>query len=173
MSAWIGLGSNIGDGPAVIDTAIDCIDSCDGVRVLRRSGLYRSKPWGYSDQDPFTNAVVELRSALAPLELLAALRATEQRLGRRCGTRRWGPRVIDLDILLLGERILVLKDLIVPHPRMHRRSFVLVPLGELDQDLTIPGRGTVRSCLARLNAGEVRGLTENRAGAHARGGELA
>jgi 2-amino-4-hydroxy-6-hydroxymethyldihydropteridine diphosphokinase len=109
-------------------------------------------------QPAFTNAVIELHSRLEPLGLLAVLGAIEKQMGRRQGGRRWGPRIIDLDILLLGERILMLENLVVPHPRMHRRGFVLIPLHELEPELMIPGRGTVRSCLERLPGQVVRRL---------------
>jgi 2-amino-4-hydroxy-6-hydroxymethyldihydropteridine diphosphokinase len=168
MHAWIGLGSNIGNGMAVIGAAIGRLGATDGLEVLRRSGLYESEPWGFRAQPRFTNAVIELRTRLAPLSLLATLGAIERKMGRR-GSRRWGPRIIDLDILLLGERILVLENLVVPHPRMHRRRFVLAPLFEVAPDLVIPGRGTVRSCLERLPGQAVHRLDPEGGGGAATG----
>ena len=151
MNTWIGLGSNIGDGPEMIGDALCRIHELDGVRIIRRSGLYGSEPWGYGRQAEFTNAVAELDCRLAPLELLEELTNIENAMGRRRGSRRWGPRCIDLDVLLIGGRILVLENPIVLHPRMHLRAFVLLPLAELEPGLVIPGRGTVRSCLARTS----------------------
>jgi 2-amino-4-hydroxy-6-hydroxymethyldihydropteridine diphosphokinase len=155
MGIWIGLGSNIGDGPGKIGEALYRIETLDGVRVIRHSGLYRSDPLGYEDQDVFTNAVAELDSRLEPLELLMSLNDIEFSMGRRRGSRRWGPRDMDLDILLVSDLILVLDGLTVPHPRMHQRAFVLLPLSELQPDLVIPGRGTVRACLARVSGHRV------------------
>lgn len=150
MQYWIGLGSNIGDGPAQITQALNHLESTGLVSVCRRSGCYRSAPWGVLDQPEFTNAVALLESDLGPLSLLDHLQRVEQAMGRRKDERRWGPRVIDLDLLLAGEQILRLKRLVLPHPQLHRRRFVLQPLAELEPDLRIPARGVVRHLLRRL-----------------------
>ena len=155
MNTWIGLGSNIGDGPEMIGEALRRIHDLKGSQVIRRSGLYRSEPLGDTKQAAFTNAVAELDCRLTPPGLLEALRGVETAMGRRRGSRRWAPRCIDLDVLLIADRILVLENLIVPHPRMHLRAFVLLPLAELEPGLLIPGRGTVRSCLAGISGQEV------------------
>jgi len=154
MRAWIGLGSNLGDGPANVRRALDMLATERGVRVLRVSSLYRSPPWGVQDQPDFTNAVAELEVAHEAEQLLGVLQDIERRMGREKGPR-WGPRIIDLDLLLAGDTVLLRPGLTVPHPRMHRRAFVLVPLAELEPDLPIPSRGTARSCLERLGAQEV------------------
>lgn len=150
MNAWIGLGSNIGDGPAEIARAIDALSRHPDLELLRRSATYRTAPWGVQDQPDFYNAVAEFRSRLEARALLRLLLDTEAGLGRQRDGRRRQPRRIDLDLLLLQDRIYFLPGLVVPHPRMHRRAFVLAPLSELQPDLVIPGRGTVRSCLEKL-----------------------
>ncbi|NIP16726.1 MAG: 2-amino-4-hydroxy-6-hydroxymethyldihydropteridine diphosphokinase, partial [Xanthomonadales bacterium] len=122
MNAWIGLGGNIGDSAAKIGAALASIRNHRDIGIVRSSALYRSEPWGHRQQAPFTNAVAELDTALTPRELLVELANLELQLGRVPHGRRWGPRVIDLDILLVGDRIIVLEDLVVPHPRMHRRA---------------------------------------------------
>jgi 2-amino-4-hydroxy-6-hydroxymethyldihydropteridine diphosphokinase len=151
MSTWIGLGGNIGDGPAALEEALRRVAARPGLQVRRRSGFYRSEPWGFTRQAAFTNAVAELDCSLEPPALLAELQDIEAAMGRRRSGRRWGPRTIDLDILLLEDRILLLEGLSVPHPHMHARAFVLLPLAELEPGLLIPGRGTVASCLARIS----------------------
>jgi 2-amino-4-hydroxy-6-hydroxymethyldihydropteridine diphosphokinase len=120
------------------------------MQVLRVSRLYRTAPWGDRSQAEFINAVVQLSSPLVPLTLLDRLLAMESELGRMRPGRRWGPRPIDLDVLLAGDRILRLPQLVLPHPRMHRRRFVLEPLQALAPDLVIPARGRISTLLRRL-----------------------
>lgn len=160
MDYWVGLGSNVGDGPALILSALARLGMVPGIRIRRRSHCYRSPPWGRHDQADFTNAVVLLDSELTPRELLEQLLLVESRLGRERGAARWGPRTMDLDLLLAADRILRLEGLTVPHPRLHRRAFVLVPLAELAPDLLVPGRGRVRDLLARLPAHSVRRILD-------------
>jgi len=150
MRYWIGLGSNQGHGPGQIDTALQRLACHRQILVTRRSACYGSAPWGFADQADFTNAVAELETALGPLALLACLQDTEAALGRERGGRRYGPRPIDLDVLLAGEDIYFLEGLTVPHPRMHRRAFVLAPLNEVDPEICIPTRGRVGVLLSRL-----------------------
>lgn len=150
MDYWVGLGSNVGDGNAQIDQALDRLAAIAGVTLLEQSSRYRTPPWGRRQQPDFINAVARLRSALAPLPFLQLLVGIEDAMGRDRSVGRWGPRVIDLDVLLADEQILHLDGLIVPHPRMHRRAFVLNPLAELAPDLVIPARGRVRRLLSRL-----------------------
>lgn len=127
--AYIGLGSNIGDARANVDAAVRA--ACAFGALLARSSLYRSAPWGIREQDDFINAVVALKTALPPLDLLRALQETEQKLGRII-TYRWGPRVIDLDILTYDDLTLETAELTLPHPRLLERAFVLAPLAEID-----------------------------------------
>jgi len=154
-TAWIGLGSNLGDGPLQTKRALELLGQDASIRVLRTSSLYRTSPWGHAAQPDFTNSVAELSVSMEPLQLLRTLMEVEQSLGRTRGSRRWGPRYMDLDLLLLEKRILCLPGLAVPHPRMHRRAFVLIPLCELEPGLLIPGRGTVSACLDRLPGQDV------------------
>jgi 2-amino-4-hydroxy-6-hydroxymethyldihydropteridine diphosphokinase len=160
MSAWIGLGSNLGDGPATVKSALEFLHKLPRTRLLRCSSIYRTEPWGETGQPPFTNAVAELETGLEPLELLAAILEIESELGRVRDERRWGPRLIDLDLLLLGDRRVNLPELIIPHPFMHQRAFVLAPLAELDSQLSVPGRATVGELLSRVDSSTVRKMAE-------------
>ena len=148
--AWLGLGSNLGNHKSQINKALALLEGSTSIKVLRTSSLYLTKPWGFTNQPDFLNAVTEIEVTRDAESLLLELQQMERDLGRLAGSRRWGPRVIDLDLLLYGEQILFRPDLIVPHPRMHQRAFVLQPLFELEPDLMIPSRGTVRKCLNRL-----------------------
>jgi len=140
--AHIGLGSNLGDRVAAIREALAQLDAQPGIEVLRTSRLYETEPVGPVEQGRFINAVAELETSLSARELLAALLAIEARLGReRERGERWGPRTIDLDLLLLDDLVLDEPDLIVPHPELAQRPFVLVPLCELIPDARHPGLG--------------------------------
>jgi len=156
--AWLGLGSNLGDRHAYLSRAATAIADLATTRIQARSSLYRSSPWGDADQPEFLNAVIEVRTKLGAEALLAALKGIEEALGRLRSERRWGPRVIDLDLLLYDalERHDAL--LTLPHPRICERAFVLAPLAEIAPELDIPGCGPVRRCLAALNAQDVERL---------------
>jgi 2-amino-4-hydroxy-6-hydroxymethyldihydropteridine diphosphokinase len=160
LSAWIGLGSNLGDGPAVLRSALKRLQGLPKTRLLRCSSLYRSEPWGDPDQPPFTNAVAELETGLEPTELLTALLEIESQMGRVRGDRRWGPRLIDLDLLLFDDRVMDLPELTLPHPLMHQRAFVLVPLAELDDGLLVPGKAGVRDLVDALDVSTVSKLAQ-------------
>lgn len=148
--AYVGLGSNLDDPERRISLALTDLGGIPDTRVRRHSRLYRSPPWGGLAQPDFINAVAELDTVLPPRALLEQLLSIERRHGRERGAERWGPRVIDLDLLLhAGERISE-PGLELPHPRMHERAFVLVPLAELAADLEIPGRGRVDRLLSAL-----------------------
>lgn len=148
--AHIGLGSNLEDPTRQVERAIDELDALPETRVLRRSRLYRTRPWGLAGQPDFVNAVAAVETSLGARELLDQLLAIERRRGRRRDGERWGPRVIDLDLLLFGACCLREPGIEVPHPRLHERAFVLVPLGELDPDLHVPGQGRVSVLAAAL-----------------------
>jgi 2-amino-4-hydroxy-6-hydroxymethyldihydropteridine diphosphokinase len=155
--AYVGLGSNLDDPAAQLRRAFDELAALDGVHGVRRSRLFRTPPWGRLDQPHFVNAVAELDTTLSPRPLLDRLQALEARFGR-ARRERWGPRVLDLDLLLHGDAVLDEDGLHVPHPRLHERAFVLVPLAELAPGLVVPGRGAVSSLLAGVDATGIEAL---------------
>jgi 2-amino-4-hydroxy-6-hydroxymethyldihydropteridine diphosphokinase len=132
---FIGLGTNLGaDLDRNLYTAIEAIRHLPDTEVVRVSSFMRTAPWGVTDQPPFLNAVVEIRTQLEPVPLLQALKARETELGR-VPTFRWGPRLIDFDIILYGSRVVNLPDLKIPHPHYREREFVLRPLAEIAPEL--------------------------------------
>lgn len=149
--AWIGLGSNLEAPETQVLRAIEELARLPETRLSRRSGLYRNPPMGPVPQPDFVNAVVALETRLAPFALLDALQAIEQVHGR-VRAERWGPRTLDLDVLLYGGRVIDEARLRVPHPGLHERAFVLYPLAEIAPDLIIPGRGPLAECLAQCPA---------------------
>ncbi|OGP73412.1 MAG: 2-amino-4-hydroxy-6-hydroxymethyldihydropteridine diphosphokinase [Deltaproteobacteria bacterium RBG_16_49_23] len=134
---YIGIGSNLGDKIAHCEKAISEILNIDRHRLLSRSSLFKTRPIGYTAQDWFVNGVIKLESDLEPHDLFRALKDVESRLGR-AETFRWGPREIDLDILLYDDRIIQTENLQIPHPHMHERQFVLIPLVEIEPELIHP-----------------------------------
>jgi 2-amino-4-hydroxy-6-hydroxymethyldihydropteridine diphosphokinase len=151
--AYIGLGGNLGDAAERLRSARRAIDAIAGVREVAFSSLYRSAPMGPADQPEYVNAVMAVATTLAPLELLRELQAVEAAFGRVRIGERWGPRTLDLDILLYGSEILSGERLTVPHYGLAEREFVLYPLQEIAPDLEIPGKGRladlVRQCPRR------------------------
>jgi 2-amino-4-hydroxy-6-hydroxymethyldihydropteridine diphosphokinase len=143
----IGLGANLGDREATIDAAIALLDADPHLRVEAVSSLRETEPVGYLDQEPFLNAVVAVETDLGAPAVLERLLALERALGRVRDGPRFGPRAIDLDLLVFGPREIDEPGLQVPHPRLHERRFVLEPLHELDPGLSIPGRGPVADLL--------------------------
>ena len=135
--AFIGAGANLGEPVRQIRQALDELEKSPGVRLLGASSLYRTQPVGLVPQPPFINAVFSLECGMSPPELLALLLGVEQRMGRVRG-ERWGPRLIDLDLLFYGEMIISEQGLEVPHPRLHERRFVLTPLAEIAPDILHP-----------------------------------
>jgi len=134
---YLGLGSNMGDRRKEMDDALDFLAD-NGVRIVKRSSLYETEPVGYPDQPWFLNAVVAVKTDLTPSDLLALCKEAE-RLGKRTHTVRFGPRTIDIDILLYKRWIYRDGSLRIPHPRMHERRFVLVPLVEIAPGIDVPG----------------------------------
>ena len=145
ISAFIGLGSNLGDREATVEAALAALPGVTAVSRLRETA-----PVGVVDQPPFLNGVARLETELSPRELLDTLLAVERSLGRE-RRERWGPRTIDLDLLLYGNEVVDEPGLTVPHPRLHERRFVLEPLAELDPALVVPGRGRVDELLSKLD----------------------
>ncbi|HEX6725334.1 MAG TPA: 2-amino-4-hydroxy-6-hydroxymethyldihydropteridine diphosphokinase [Gaiella sp.] len=153
MRAYVGLGANLGDREATIRRAVSLLDDLAGVTVVGVSILRETEPWGPVEQPPYLNGAAVVETELGPRELLAALLDIERRLGRNRGDEeRWGPRTIDLDLLLYDDLVLDEPGLGVPHPRLHERRFALEPLAELAPDAVVPGRGRVAALLRALGA---------------------
>ncbi|MEE4331299.1 MAG: 2-amino-4-hydroxy-6-hydroxymethyldihydropteridine diphosphokinase [Wenzhouxiangella sp.] len=149
---WVGLGSNIGSSRQALKRALASLDALSDTRLVEVSPCYRTPPWGVTEQPDFLNAVAKLSTRLEPIELLQALKAIERELDRSEDGPRWGPREIDLDILIYADRIVNLPELVVPHPYLAQRAFVLVPLNDIAPDLDVPGQGRVEDLLASLDA---------------------
>jgi 2-amino-4-hydroxy-6-hydroxymethyldihydropteridine diphosphokinase len=149
--AYIGLGSNLGDREATLRRAVDLLGSRPGIRVVAVSSLHETEPVGLLEQPRFLNAAAAVETELSPRALLDELLAVERALGRTREGPRYGPRTIDLDLLVYGEEVVREEGLDVPHPRLHERRFVLEPLAELAPGLVVPGWGAVEALLARLD----------------------
>lgn len=150
-AAYVALGSNL-EGPATqVERGFAALAALPCTALRARSRLYRTTPWGVVDQPDFINAVAALETSLAPRALLEALLAIETRAGRVRGAR-YGPRTLDLDLLLYGDRELHEPGLDIPHPRLHERAFVLLPLADVAPDQRVPARGRVAELLARVDA---------------------
>ena len=161
--AFIGLGGNLGDPAATLRSAVHRLMTVPRSRFLGASRLYRTPAWGERDQADFVNAVVAIETALPPKPLLDELLGIEREFGRQRGadtTVRWGPRALDLDILLYGPLSLAIPGLTLPHPHLHERAFALVPLLELVDDIDIPGQGSARAALARVDRSGIQALPE-------------
>jgi 2-amino-4-hydroxy-6-hydroxymethyldihydropteridine diphosphokinase len=148
--AYVGLGANLGSREETLRRAIDLLGVADGVEVVAVSRLRETDPVGVVDQPPFLNGAVEVDTTLTPRELLDLLLEIEQSLGR-VRERRWGPRTVDLDLLVYGDQVVDEPGLRLPHPHLHEREFALEPLADLDPELEIPGRGAVSALLAALD----------------------
>jgi 2-amino-4-hydroxy-6-hydroxymethyldihydropteridine diphosphokinase len=149
MRAFVGLGANLGNPVAQVRAGIAAIAVLPRTRLLTRSSLYRTAPVGYLHQPDFVNAVIAVDTGLDAATLLAALRDIEARHGRARPFPN-APRTLDLDLLLYGEETIATQALVVPHPRMHERAFVLAPLAEIAPGARVPGRGTAAALLAAL-----------------------
>ena len=160
MQAWLGLGSNL-DGPvAQLQHAFKLLSETAEIEVLQSSSLYRTPPWGDEEQGDFVNAVIQIETSLAPLTLLHVLQSIENEMGRQRNDRRWGPRVIDIDLLLHGDSEIQSTELELPHPRMHERAFVLLPISELAAELEIAGRGALMEILPKLDCSGIYRLSD-------------
>jgi len=158
---YIGLGSNLGRKKANIRRAIKLLNKKTDIKILKVSSLYETEPMGYVKQDWFVNACLKAETNLSPRQLLNTLKDIEKQLKRKKRFIRWGPRTIDMDILLYDNLRLKTKDLIIPHPEMHKRAFVLIPLMELEPNLVHPTkRKSILKLLANLKRSkEVKRLT--------------
>lgn len=154
--AFVGLGGNLGEVAATLRAATDALAQLPATRLLRASRLYRTPAWGLEQQPDFINGVVALETSLAPRELLDALLRIEREFGReRDGGLRWGPRSLDLDLLLHGDAVVEQAGLRLPHPHLHERAFALVPLLEIAADILIPGQGSAQDALSRLDTSAI------------------
>jgi 2-amino-4-hydroxy-6-hydroxymethyldihydropteridine diphosphokinase len=151
--AFIALGANLGDPPAQLRAAIERIASLPGVKLTATSRFYRSAPIGPPGQPFYCNAVCAITTDWPPATLLGALQGIEDAAGRSRGSEKWGPRMLDLDLLAYDRRVIDTASLKLPHPQMHVRNFVLAPLAELAPALEIPKRGKVADLLAGLGNG--------------------
>jgi 2-amino-4-hydroxy-6-hydroxymethyldihydropteridine diphosphokinase len=143
----LGLGSNIGDAPANIRAAVRLLRASGAVEIIKVSSIYKTAPWGYEDQAAFANACALARTALGAEALLTAAKKIETEMGRT-KTVRWGPRLIDIDILFYGSTSLVSDHLVLPHKEFFNRAFVLVPLAEIAPDLVLDGRSVAEAAAA-------------------------
>lgn len=147
MRAYVALGSNLGDSRQHLLDAIEALAALPHTAVTARSRIYRTPPWGVTDQPDFLNAVVALETALPPHELLDALLTIERAAGRQRNSERWGPRTLDLDLLHVVDQAVNDERLTLPHPHIADRAFVLLPLHDVAPELAIPGQGRVADLL--------------------------
>lgn len=150
QSAYVGIGSNLADPLKQVQSAMRAVGHLSASGVAYCSSLYRSAPLGPEDQPDYINAVVQIASTLSARELLAALQKIEADYGRIRNGERWGPRILDLDLLVFGSQVIDQEGLVVPHPRIRERNFVLLPLIELAPDLEVPGQGKVAVLVEQL-----------------------
>ncbi len=148
--AYVGLGANLGNRLGVLEAALSLLACQQGIEVVAVSSFRETDPVGYADQPRFLNAAAAVETDLSPRALLGRLLVLERALGRTRDGPRFGPRTIDLDLLLYGDERIDDGSLVVPHPRLHERRFALEPLAELEPSLVVPGRGPVSALLAGL-----------------------
>ncbi len=148
--AYVGLGANLGNRLGVLEAALSLLACQPGIEVVAVSSFRETDPVGYADQPRFLNAAAAVETDLSPRALLGRLLVLERALGRTRDGPRFGPRTIDLDLLLYGDERIDDGSLVVPHPRLHERRFALEPLAELEPSLVVPGRGPVSALLAGL-----------------------
>ena len=157
--AFVGLGGNLGEPAATLRAALLALDGLQGTRLLRASRLYRTPAWGVEQQPDFINAVAMLETRLGAPALLESLFVIERQHGRvREAEQRWGPRTLDLDLLLYGDAVIDEPGLRVPHPHLHERAFALLPLLEIAADVEIPGRGLARNAVSLLEKSNIQPL---------------
>ena len=157
--AFVGLGGNLGDAAATLRAVVHALAGLPETHLLQASGLYRTPAWGLEQQPDFINGAAMLETRLPARRLLEALLAVERDFGReREAASRWGPRTLDLDLLLYGESVIAEPGLQVPHPHLHERAFALVPLLEIAPDILIPEQGRARDALSRLDISAIESL---------------
>jgi 2-amino-4-hydroxy-6-hydroxymethyldihydropteridine diphosphokinase len=158
IPAYVGLGSNLDAPSRQIARAFEALDELGDTQLVRRSRCYRTKPYGPVPQPDFVNAAAGLLTQLSARGLLEALKATETRLGRVRSAERWGPRRIDLDLLVYGDARIDEAGLTIPHPGVAERAFVLAPLADVAPELKVPGLGLVRDLLAAVDTSDIQVL---------------
>src|SRR5512142_700343 len=157
-TVFLALGTNLGDRMSHLNAALDSLPP--DLQITKQSPVYETPPWGYEDQGPFLNMVIEGQTELGPVELLARLKQLETDLGRR-PSFRWGPRIVDMDILFYDEVVLDTPELTIPHPRLPERAFVLVPLADIAPDWRHPVLGrTARELLEAVDASGIKPFKE-------------
>ena len=159
-TAFVALGSNLSKREEYLSEAIDMLDGHEAIRVSKRSSVYETEPVGYVDQNDFLNMVVQVETSMSAYQLLDQCQQIEQELGRK-RVVKWGPRTIDLDILLFNDEHMTAERLTIPHPHMHERAFVMVPLADVDPAVEIPTLNqTAQEVLDGLPKEEVRSMNE-------------
>lgn len=156
--AYVALGSNLSGPRRRVEAAFEALAGIPDARLVLRSSLWRSRPMGPQDQPEFVNAAAGLLTTAEPRAFLEALKAVERRLGKTEPSMRWGPRVIDLDLLVFGDRQLDEPGLSLPHPGLHQRNFVLYPLSEIAAELWVPGLARVRRLCERVSGASIERL---------------
>lgn len=151
--AFLGLGANLDDREEHLKNALAALHRWPGVEVVETSSVYETEPWGRPDQPAFLNLACRVHTSLSPQDLLMACQAVENAQGR-VREEKWGPRTIDIDILLYGQETVTEPDLLIPHQYLCERAFVLVPLGEIAPNWPVPGKGTVQACLEAVTGRE-------------------
>ncbi len=150
MKCYIGLGSNLGDSVNTLKSALAALQHHPGIHLTNTSSFYQSKPHGPADQPDYINAVAEIETTLNPHDLLDALQAIEQHHHRQRDGERWGPRTLDLDLLLYGDSSIQSSRLTVPHPQIGKRNFVLYPLAEISRNIIFPDGSTLSAHLSHV-----------------------
>jgi len=154
-NAYIGLGSNLGDPIRQLTDALTDLQALPGTSLVAQSSFYRSKALGPDDQPDYINAAAMLMTSLSGDALMQYLLGIEQQHGRVRGSERWQPRILDLDLLLYDQNQITTAGLVVPHPEIAKRNFVLMPLAEITPDLNIPGQGRVADLLAKIGMADI------------------
>lgn len=158
VTAFIGLGGNLGDVRTRLDAAIAALDASPGLRVTGRSRSFSTPPWGHLDQPDFVNAAIAVSTTLTPHALLDTLLSLEQAFGRVREGERWGPRTLDLDLLAFGDAMIDDDRLTVPHPRIAERAFVLLPLADIAPEAVLPGLGHLSDLIKAVDTTGCRAL---------------
>jgi len=158
VRAYIGIGSNLHDPVKQVLEAVEELEMIPDTILVQRSSLYSGNPMGPVDQPDYVNAVVSLDTLLSPEDLHQALIGIEDMQGRDRGAEKWGPRIIDLDLLMYGSNTISTATLTVPHPGMHERDFVMIPLEEIAVNLKIPGKGFIYSLINKCETQSLKKL---------------